>query len=69
MVLHGNVEVLFRLKLLYSSLLSIPPLVVLILLMAVVFWVVRLLRACWRFFKFWETRTFYTEALNIPPVS
>ena len=48
---------------------SINPLVVMFLLMAITFWIHRFCRTMWRFYKFWEIRTFYTEALKIPPVS
>ena len=45
---------------------SMHPLVILFLLLAFTLWVGWLLRAVRRFLKFWEIRTFYIEALNIP---
>lgn len=48
---------------------SISPMLVMILLMAFVFWIHRLCKSVWRFIKFWEIRSFFTEVLNIAPVS
>ena len=50
-----------------SRLLSVSPIIVLILLVAMVFWFHQLCRAIWRAWKYWEIRAFYTEALKIPP--
>lgn len=50
-----------------SRLLSVSPVIVIILLVAIVFWAHQLCRAIWRAWKFWEIRAFYTEALQIPP--
>lgn len=50
-----------------SRLLSVSPIIVLILLVAMVFWAHQLCRAIWRAWKYWEIRMFYTEALKIPP--
>ena len=51
------------------SSLSMHPLVVLILLLAMTFWLQRLYQAGRRFIHFWEIRTFYHDALGISTVS
>ena len=41
---------------------------VFIVLLAGIFWCHRFGRAIWRFFKFWEIRSFFKEVLDITPV-
>ena len=51
----------------HSRLLDMSAIIVLILLVAIVFWAHQLCRAVWRAWKYWEIRAFYIEALKIPP--
>jgi autophagy-related protein 9 len=46
---------------------DIHPVLVLMLLLAFIFWFHRFCKMIWRAWKFWEIRTFYSEALKIPP--
>ena len=48
---------------------SINPGLVVFLVFAFIFWFHRFCKVIWRFFKFWEIRSFYSEVLNIPSVS
>lgn len=45
------------------------PLLVFLLILAVAFWLVQLLRSVCNLFSYWDIQVFYREALHIPPVS
>lgn len=46
---------------------NVSAVVIIVLLVAIVFWVHQLSRTIWRAYKFWEIRSFYSECLGVPP--